>query len=51
MIKMAGLTKSLEAGSGEFVIHVKGEYDYRFEVGVTDEIFDALKACYFYQTK
>ena len=33
------------------MIHVAGEYDYRFEVGVTDEVFDALKACFYYQTK
>ena len=41
----------MEEGNGEFIIHVLREYDYRFESVVRDEVFDALKACYYYQTK
>jgi len=28
--KVMALSKSTEAGNKEFVVHVKGEYDYRF---------------------
>ena len=47
---MQGLTKSVDGTDGEFVIHVLGEYDYRFDSSDKDEVFDALKACYYYQT-
>lgn len=37
---MKALTKSIEAGNDEFIVHVKDEYDYRFICEVRDELFD-----------
>jgi hypothetical protein len=37
------VTKSTKKNNSEFVIHVKNEYDYRFESSNRDEIFDSLK--------
>lgn len=31
----------------EFIVHVKDEYDYRFICEERDELFEALKQCYF----
>ena len=42
------LSKSTEAGNKEFVVHVKGEYDYRFICDLRDEMFEQIKACYFH---
>jgi len=33
---LAGLTKSLNEKSAEFVIHVKNDYDYRMETSTRD---------------
>ncbi len=38
-----GLTRSTKSGNLEFVVHVKDEYDYRFESEYRAEIFDAIK--------
>lgn len=42
------LSKSTEAGNKEFVVHVRGEYDYRFICELRDDMFEQIKACYFY---
>ena len=42
------LSKSTEAGNKEFVVHVKGEYDYRFICELRDDMFEQIKACYFH---
>ena len=42
------LSKSTEQGNKEFVVHVKGEYDYRFICETMDELFEQIKACYFH---
>ena len=31
----------------EFIVHVKDEYDYRFICEHRDELFDAIKECFF----
>ena len=41
------LTKSLEKGNDEFIVHVQDQYDYRFICEVRDELFEQIKACYF----
>lgn len=41
------LSKSTEAGNKEFVVHVKGEYDYRFICELRDEMFEQIKSCFF----
>ena len=40
------LTQSTKDGNKEFVVHVKNEYDYRFESDYRSEIFDAIKYVY-----
>ena len=42
------LSKSTEQGNKEFVVHVKGEYDYRFICEMRDDMFEQIKACYFH---
>ena len=42
------LSKSTEANNKEFVVHVRGEYDYRFICELRDDMFDQIKACYFH---
>lgn len=37
------ITKSTKGKSNEFVVHVKSEYDYRFESEYRNDIFDAIK--------
>ena len=37
------VTKSTKGNSQEFVVHVKSEYDYRFESEYRNEIFEAIK--------
>lgn len=44
---MKALSKSLEPGNDEFVVHIKDEYDYRFICEKRDELFESIKACYF----
>ena len=46
--RVMALSKSTEAGNKEFVVHVKGEYDYRFICDLRDEMFEQIKACYFH---
>ena len=46
--KVMGLTKSTEANNKEFVVHVKGEYDYRFICEMREEMFEHIKACFFH---
>lgn len=42
------LSKSMEHNNKEFVVHVKGEYDYRFICEQRDDMFEQIKACYFH---
>ena len=44
---IVSMTKSTEANNFEFICHVKNEYDYRFTCEKREELFDALKECYF----
>ena len=44
---MKALTKSVEPGNMEFIVHVKDEYDYRFVCEMREELFEQLKSCYF----
>jgi len=44
---ITAMTKSTESGNNEFICHVKNEYDYRFTADKREELFDALKECYF----
>ena len=41
------VTKSLNKDNKEFVIHVKAEYDYRFDSEKITSIFNALKDVFF----
>ena len=43
-----GLTKSTEANNKEFIVHVRGENDYRFICELRDEFFEQTKACFFH---
>ena len=43
---MKFLTQSTKDGNKEFVVHVKNEYDYRFESDHRQEIFEAIKYVY-----
>ena len=45
------LSKSTKSKSQEFVVHVKAQYDYRFESGRRQEIFDAIKYVCWKQSK
>lgn len=42
------LSKSTEKDNNEFVVHVKGEYDYRFICEMREEMFEQIKACFFH---
>ena len=44
---MKALSKSTEASNMEFIVHVKDEYDYRFNCEMREELFEQLKACFF----
>ena len=46
--KMCGVTKSNDAKSLEFVLHVPEEYDYRFAANRRDVIITYLKRIYLY---
>ena len=46
--KVMALSKSTEANNKEFVVHVRGEYDYRFICELRDDMFEQIKACYFH---
>jgi hypothetical protein len=41
--KLLGVTKSLSESSGEFVLHVKEEYDYRMRSDARDPIIDVIR--------
>ena len=45
------VTKSLNKDNKEFVIHVKAEYDYRFDSDKIASIFNALKDVFFQTNK
>ena len=50
---MNGLSKSMKKDVLEFIVHVKDEYDYRFECGDQGQIssiFDACKHTYYKMT-
>ena len=47
--KMKGITCSSEAGNLEFCVHVRREYDYRFESEHRREIIDAGKFVYWHR--
>lgn len=47
MDKIRAASKSTLDGCNEFVVHVTGEYDYRFICGYRDELIAALKKVYF----
>ena len=42
----SAITKSTKAGNPEFVVHIKNEYDYRYESDFRSEIFEAVKYAY-----
>jgi hypothetical protein len=42
---MKGITKSLKKDVKEFIIHVKDEYDYRFECESKDKVETIIDAC------
>ena len=44
---MKALSRCSIEGSFEFVVHVDGEYDYRFICQKREELFDSFKAVYF----
>ena len=47
ILSIKAITKSLEANSNEFCVHIKTEYDYRFISKFRNEIFAALKLVYY----
>lgn len=48
--KFRALSKALDPKNMEFVLHVVGEYDYRFICDVREALFDSVKAVYFQTT-
>ena len=44
------LTKSLDFGNHEFILHVTNEYDYFISCEKLDELFEKVKECYFKET-
>ena len=46
--KVMALSKSTEPNNKEFVVHVRGEYDYRFICEMRDDMFEQIKACFFH---
>jgi serum/glucocorticoid-regulated kinase 2 len=41
--KLVGVTKSLSEPTGEFVLHIKNEYDYRMKSETRDQVIDVIK--------
>ena len=41
--ELKAITMSSKADNPEFVVHIKSEYDYRYESSFRDEIFAAIK--------
>jgi hypothetical protein len=45
--RLVGVTKSVSELSGEFVVHIKNEYDYRMRSEARDQVIDVLKKLFF----
>ena len=41
--KLLGVTKSISESLGEFVLHIKDEYDYRLRSDVRDQVIDLIR--------
>jgi hypothetical protein len=41
--KLLGVTKSLNEANGEFVLHIKDEYDYRMRSDARDQTIDIVR--------
>jgi hypothetical protein len=48
---LEGVSKSTIMGSQEFVVHVKGQYDYRYKSTRRDEIIFTLKLAFISKVK
>lgn len=46
-MKLLGLTKSISEPHGEFVLHIKDEYDYRMKSDSRDQIIEMIKKTYY----
>lgn len=44
--KLLGVTKSMAENQGEFVLHVKEEYDYRMRSDARDSVIDLVRKLY-----
>lgn len=44
--KLVGVTKSLSEQTGEFVLHIKDEYDYRMRSDTRDQIIEIIRKLY-----
>ena len=45
--KLLGITKSVSKGYGEFVLHIRDEYDYRMKSDERDQVIDVLKKAFY----
>jgi hypothetical protein len=43
ILKLTGVTKSTTEQAGEFVLHIKDDYDYRIKSEIRDEVIEYLK--------
>jgi hypothetical protein len=43
-----GLTKSISETTGEFVLHIKNEYDYRMKSESRDQAIEVIKKVFIY---
>jgi hypothetical protein len=43
ILKLTGVTKSTSEPAGEFVLHIKDDYDYRIKSDIRDEVIEYLK--------
>ena len=43
---LEAVTKNMQVGTTEFIIHVKGEEDIRLEADLRDQFIVAMKICY-----
>jgi hypothetical protein len=41
--KLLGVTKSLNEANGEFVLHIKDEYDYRMRSDARDQTIEIVR--------
>jgi hypothetical protein len=46
--KLVGLTKSVSEMTGEFVLHIKNEYDYRMKSESRDQAIEIIKKVFIY---